>query len=175
MKKSVLLGLSVAFGIGVSAPLWATEPGQADAVRAYVSDVDERIAQMQTSAESAQYGAYYCISLNVNPHHRPWPAVGIYELEYTFYFDKEDGAGGQREPKAYPDRLVKATCLRRVSDQTLKQQFWYMNDQPVMRQTELAGQTVDLLLFDSHSRAVREAQKEAGEILKTFRTILTVP
>jgi hypothetical protein len=153
--RPLLWGLSLALGIVASTPLFAAEAGKAEEVRAYATEVDAQIAQMQSSPESAQYGRYYCISLSVNPYHRPWPAVGIYEKDYTFYFDKEDGDAGKREPRPYPDRLVKAVCVRRISEQTLKQQFWYMDSRPVLRQCEQAGAKVRpaLARFSLPSRA----------------------
>lgn len=144
-------------------------------VQRFVHQVEAQIEAMQESPESAQYGAFYCAKLTVNPHQRPWPAVGIYQMDYTFYFDRDVGDVGQREPKPYPDRLVKADCVRRVSARTIRQQYWYWDSQPVLRRSEEEGRQTDLLLLDSHSAAVRDAQREAGEILRTFRTVLAAP
>lgn len=69
-------------------------------IRQHYEQVNAQIAKSETSAGSD----LYLNELIVNKNGRSWPAVGIYEIVYKFYY-----SFGDREKDPYPNTLVKVT------------------------------------------------------------------
>jgi hypothetical protein len=67
-----------------------------------------RIAESESVPEGT---GLYCNELVVNKGDKPWPAVGIYQTVFKFYYTY-----GDREKNPYPDRLMKVTIATRRSD-----------------------------------------------------------
>ena len=142
--------------------------------RDYAQKVDRQIEAMEKGPEEAQYGPYWCSEVVVNLHDHPWPAVGIYKMRYRFYFDRDEG-DDKRDPRPYPDRLVKVVGRRTSSARWEQRQVWFHQGKPVyFERSTPEGQTqIDLL--GPPSRLQQEAQRDAGEMLRFFRSFELLP
>ena len=143
--------------------------------REYADKVDRQIEAMEKGVEEAQYGPYWCSEVVVNLHDHPWPAVGTYRMRYRFYFDRDEG-DGKRDPNPYPDRLVKVIGRRDASASWERRQVWFLKGKPVyFERATPQGETRLDLLSQPTSRLLQEAQRDAGEMLRFFRSLEQLP
>ncbi|MCM3871479.1 MAG: hypothetical protein ND895_12415, partial [Pyrinomonadaceae bacterium] len=70
----------------------------------------ERVNAQIAESETSDGSELYLNELIVNKNGRSWPAVGIYEIVYRFYY-----GFGDREKDPYPNTLVKVTVSTRRS------------------------------------------------------------
>jgi hypothetical protein len=80
-----------------------------DEIRRLDRQANLRIAESESVNEGT---GLFCNELVVNKGDKPWPAVGIYQTIFKFYYTY-----GDREKNPYPDRLMKVTVATRRSDQ----------------------------------------------------------
>lgn len=140
----------------------------------YAREVDEQIQTMEASPENGSYGPYWCTRLTVNEKDHPWPAVGIYRLDYLFYFDRDEG-DANHDPHPYPDRLVKVIGQRKASARWERREVWFQQGKPVffVRSTPEGETRLDLTA--PTDRRLQEAQREAGDMMRIFRTLDQLP
>lgn len=145
------------------------------ALPANLQAIDKKIAEMQASPEAAEYGPYWCNEVVINSANHPWPAVGIFRVRYQFYYERDEGEAGEREPQPYPNRLVKAIAKREASDRWETIEFWFEGGKPKFGRhvTPSGSQEVDLT--GPASRLQQEYQREAGSILDVFQRIQALP
>lgn len=147
----------------------------AQALPSNLQAIDKKIAQMQASPEAAEYGPYWCNEVLVNSANHPWPVVGIFRVRYQFYFERDEGQTGKREPQPYPNQLVKAIAKREVSDRWETIEFWFEQGMPKFGRHLTQAGSVEVDLTGPASRLQQEYQREAGSILDVFRRIQTLP
>ena len=76
-------------------------------IRRLDRQVNEQIAESERVEEGT---GVYCNELVVNKRDKPWPAVGIYQTVFKFYYTY-----GDREKNPYSNRLLKITVTTRRS------------------------------------------------------------
>lgn len=79
-----------------------------DEIRRLDRQANLRIAESESVDEGT---GLFCNELVINKADKPWPAVGIYQTVFKFYYTY-----GDREKNPYPDRLMKVTVSTRRSD-----------------------------------------------------------
>lgn len=76
-------------------------------IRRLDRQVNEQIAESERVVEGT---GLYCNELVVNKGDKSWPAVGIYQTVFKFYY-----TFGDREKDPYPNRLLKITVTTKRS------------------------------------------------------------
>ncbi|MBT9586787.1 hypothetical protein IV102_25815 [bacterium] len=148
--------------------------GWAESPRDYAARVDAILSQQLSQSDSDAHGPYWCTEIHVNSKDHPWPAVGIYRLDYQFYFDRDEG-DARRDPNPYPDRLIKVVGRRHASDRWEQREVWFREGLPVyFRLSSPAGVTPQDLTGPTTPR-LQQAKREAVEIHRIFRGLGSLP
>ena len=86
-------------------------PAQGDKRIEEIRRLDRQVNEQIAESERVEEGTgVYCNELVVNKRDKPWPAVGIYQTVFKFYYSY-----GDREKNPYPNRLLKITVTTRRS------------------------------------------------------------
>ena len=116
MKKQIFSFLFLLlFGIGVSAQ---TVDKTVEKIRKVYTDVTEKARLCETDEEHGQTGELVMNEIFVNSRHHQWRAVGIYDLDYKFFY-----RGGDSEEHMYPDQLVKVVVDKRSQTANIQRNF----------------------------------------------------
>ncbi len=137
--------------------------------------IDSKISAMQADPEAAQYGPYWCNEVVINSANHPWPAVGVFKVHYQFYYERDEGQPGIKDPQPYPNRLVKAIAKREFSNRWETIEFWFVDGKPSMGRHKTSKLTTEVDLTGPPSRLQQEYQREAGSILDVFMRIQALP
>jgi len=86
-------------------------PAQGDKRIEEIRRLDRQVNEQIAESERVEEGTgVYCNELVVNKRDKPWPAVGIYQTVFKFYYTY-----GDREKNPYSNRLLKITVTTRRS------------------------------------------------------------
>lgn len=160
---------------------------QLESIRKTYTEVNARIEEMQRAPE---FSSVFAIELSVNKYSAPYPAVGIYQRNATFYYTY-----GNRERSPYPDKLLKIAAVYKRSNRTETADFYFdgrarlifvlvANQEGAVKESRIyfsAGRIVRLIddakeIGMKSRRAVEAgllANKEAARLSGIFRAALT--
>ncbi|CAN5397615.1 hypothetical protein BH10ACI2_BH10ACI2_02080 [soil metagenome] len=89
-------------------------------IRTYYSDITEKARLAETDDDRGQYGDLVMNELVINKRNHQWRAVGIYNLDYKFFYH-----GGDSEQHMYPDQLVKAVVEKKISNRNYTEEYLF--------------------------------------------------
>ena len=148
--------------------------GWAETPRDYAARVDATLGQQLSQTDPDAHGPYWCSEIRVNSKDHPWPAVGIYRLDYQFYFDRDEG-DAKRDPNPYPDRLVKVVGRRQASSRWEQREVWFRGGRPVYFRFSTPEGVTPQDLTGSTTPRLQQAKREAAEMQRIFRSLDQLP
>lgn len=90
---------------------------QIDAIKQIYKETNEKIAECE---ENGEYSSTFLSELIVNKNNGQYPAVGIFNSKFKFYYTY-----GDREKNPYPSRLLKIVMETRRSANIEKYEFLF--------------------------------------------------
>ncbi len=93
-----------------------------ESIRSSYQEVGQKIAFIEQGGEAGQHGELVCNELVINKQNHSWPAVGIYQVTYKFYYDFD---ADSPNPPPYPNRLVKVVATSAISARTYQQEYLF--------------------------------------------------
>ena len=131
-------------------------------IRKYYSDISEKARLAETDDDHGETGELVMNELVINKRNHQWRAVGIYNLDYKFFYN-----GGDNEAHMYPDQLVKAVVTKKISSRNYTEEFlfsdagvlmfyfqkWWSDDQlPAERRVYFSGINAVRIIEDAKTR-----------------------
>ena len=156
-------------------------------IRTYYNDITERARLAEIDDDHGETGELVINELVINKRNHQWRAVGIYNLDYKFFYN-----GGDNEAHMYPDQLVKAVVTKKISNRNYTEEFlfsdagvlmfyfqkWWSDDQlPNERRVYFSGINAVRVIEDTKTRdrltakdlaTVKEINEQSRKIKEIF-------
>lgn len=166
-------------------------------IRSYYNEVSKKVEFIEQGGEQGNYGELICNELSINKYEHSWPAVGIYRVNFKFFYEFDKG-DANRDPNPYPDKIVKIVSQSDVSSRHYYQEFLYdktgalifyflkAEEDETPKETRVyfsAGKAIRLMedekkrdkLTADDLKTVREILKRSAQVKEIFTKSLSLP
>ncbi len=159
MKKIILfLALFGAFGLSISAQ---TEK-RIEEIKKNYQETGDKIKECE---ENGEYSSVFLSELVVNKNNGSYPAVGIFQTVFKFYYTY-----GDREKNPYPNRLMKIVIETKRSANTEKREFLFNEKEQLIFYYE-SLEEVEKRLYFQNEAVIKFVIADKTQSLKNAETL----
>ncbi|MCD9189602.1 MAG: hypothetical protein LUM44_24565 [Pyrinomonadaceae bacterium] len=160
-------GLFLILLSGIFFDLTAQTDKRIEHIRKLYRETNEKIAEAN---ENGEYSSVYLTEMVVNKNNGSYPAVGIFQTTYRFYYTY-----GDREKNPYPNRLLKIGIETKRSANIEKYEFLFNEKEQLVFYFE-AENTPEKRIYFENELAIKamlgDKNLEKNEVVKTSKSVL---
>lgn len=171
LHKKISGGLFLILFCGMFFNLAAQTDKRIENIKKLYQDTNRKIAE---SNENGEYSSVYLAELVVNKNNGSYPAVGIFQTIYKFYYTY-----GDREKNPYPNRLLKIEIETKRPANIERYEFLFDEKEQLVFYFEAkneAEKTTEKRIYFQNEAAIKamigEKNMEKSEVLKMTKSVL---